>query len=224
MFFFDFIAFFSFLTKATLRFSDVLHKENYTYLYQNSIKFYALDFSERCSEEMMFLLTLSVHLDEKKCFPREMRIWRLIFKCVVVHACLARKKLLHHIYPAALLHSQSEQRIRCNSQKMQSCYWWQEIRRFSRSLFSITLLDMQSVTLNIYFLVVQLFYMYLFINKLWGAVVAERLEPRTSVPEVPCSSPGPIDKPVWEKNISPPFFIDFFFFLLYKQKQPMQCM
>ena len=50
-----------FWEKQHFDFSDVLHKENYSlYLCLNITNFYAMDFSERRPEEVMFLLTFSV--------------------------------------------------------------------------------------------------------------------------------------------------------------------
>ena len=58
----NFIAFFSFLAKAILVFQMCFIRRTtcIAYLCLNMINFHAVDFSECHSEEVMFLLTLSV--------------------------------------------------------------------------------------------------------------------------------------------------------------------
>ena len=58
----DFILFYSFLTQANIIFLDVLGKAYYVgNLCPTMIHFNALDFNVCCTEEVMFLLMLSVH-------------------------------------------------------------------------------------------------------------------------------------------------------------------
>ena len=58
----DLTAFSPFWHKKILCFSDILIKEYWSLFVPNITNFDAVDFSERRPEEVMFLLTLSVHV------------------------------------------------------------------------------------------------------------------------------------------------------------------